>query len=1293
MATMPVGRLQLSAGIRYHRTSQGAAAIRKDIVLVNRKLALMQNEFRKINATVRRTVRGFGGLALAFGSFYAIRGVARFGQDMATLQAVTQGTEGEMRKLERRLRDLAATTRFTAEQSAEAATALGRAGFTVTEVMQSVGGALNLALVGQLEVADATRITADTLRGFGLEASQMTDVVAALSAGAVNANQTIGDIGLALGHAAPFLKKFGADLKTGVALLGTLANAGVRGERAGTALRQTMIKIADLTPKAQKAISSLNFDGREMTPADLDVGRHGIIQVLENLSKVGLGSSKELEEAGKQLMALSESSGGAGSAVGELGKYLADTTGAFLLADDSISKTTTAARILGTIFEARAGAAVALLLARFASLREQLDFVGAAVDSNGAFFAKLAATMRGTVETAALRVLSVWQELMLSIFRGKTGDSPVLMALKAGLHLLADAIQWVSENLWTLQAAFSLVFASAGLPVLVRITQGMYALATGAYTAAGAVTALGVAFRVLLVATGVFLVIQGLSLALAVVSGETAGLAGWVRKLGPLFQAWWAVVKQVGVEFVKLWRTLLANFKEILPLLRMAGRWLWRHVLVPLGALAKTGALAFLRFLRDGLRRLAIAAGWVGKQVRKLNQVIRDATGLDAKLASKLARITRELSHWQGAAVNAFSIPSLRLAVDHLEKLRSEAVGLGATASQLAALDSVIAKMSARIAAATAPVAQLTKEAKGLNAELKQFGEIKTDQLDRLVASVQAEGLDSDIVKLDRLQAEYNKVLTTLDLVRTGVIKLNEQMTTAQFDALRRSARAAFEAIEKQLAKLLQRARVHAFGRPASALAQLRDDFNSMNTAYQRTRNHGRAVVASMIRKGVEWDKVRGKAIEFRLALDIIRQAMESINKQTEKLQDEVKDIIKITSEKLGLAGVESPVMDVFNFDKALDGLNVFAGQLEGTIGKMSAEVRLDDLGNPKYNHELAKHEEMLGRVRVAYRALSVEKENALRTGSLIDQDLSAILTGTGLNLSNFATVQEDLLQKALAEAQVHRDSLFSDQISGKLAEGIELFDVEKSEEAIMRLTEMIKALREETEKVAVASGGVAQKIGAALKDRGISLLKGTIDGLASGLGQAAAGAQSFRDAIKGAVTSLAAGIGAAIAKVLIFVAFATTIAAIGSILGPWAFAQIFTGIFSLLGGAQNFLPGFASGGWVSGPGSATSDNLLARLSPGEFVVSAPAAARAAPVLEDINAGRLRAAAGGVERLAGGSTGNTDGSVDAADPLPREIVTEVTVNLDGRKVGQALSRRALATHGRSSLPGKRTSTA
>jgi tape measure domain-containing protein len=78
------------------------------------------------------------------------------------------------------------------------------------------------------------------------------------------------------------------------------------------------------------------------------------------------------------------------------------------------------------------------------------------------------------------------------------------------------------------------------------------------------------------------------------------------------------------------------------------------------------------------------------------------------------------------------------------------------------------------------------------------------------------------------------------------------------------------------------------------------------------------------------------------------------------------------------------------------------------------------------------------------------------------------------------------------------------------------------------------------------------------------------------------------------------------------------------------------------------YLPQFATGGFVSGPGSGTSDDIPAMLSNGEFVINAKASKDNANILHAINSGKK------VGYFAGGKTGPT--SAIAADVLDVNIV-------------------------------------
>ncbi|MFJ4397479.1 phage tail length tape measure family protein [Pseudomonas sp. NPDC089396] len=86
-------------------------------------------------------------------------------------------------------------------------------------------------------------------------------------------------------------------------------------------------------------------------------------------------------------------------------------------------------------------------------------------------------------------------------------------------------------------------------------------------------------------------------------------------------------------------------------------------------------------------------------------------------------------------------------------------------------------------------------------------------------------------------------------------------------------------------------------------------------------------------------------------------------------------------------------------------------------------------------------------------------------------------------------------------------------------------------------------------------------------------------------------------------------------------------------------------------------IPGFATGGYVSGAGTGTSDSIMARLSDGEFVVNAAATKRNRALLEVINSNERVSVAGGSSGAVSTSPSSSP-AVVAAAPQPN-----VTVNL------------------------------
>ena len=212
--------------------------------------------FSTATTEIGRNMLAFGGSsAAAFG--YAFKTFKDFDSQMRMVKAVTQATGKEFDMLTKKAREIGATTSYTAEQVAQAMTALGRMGLNPQEIDAAIMPVMNLARATGTDLAEAADIAANSLRIFGLDASKMGNVVDYLTATANGSAQTLTDLFEGLKIAGPQAKTAGESLQDVAAALGIMANMGIKGSLAGTSLRKAYLQFAD--PKIQNFLKDYNI--------------------------------------------------------------------------------------------------------------------------------------------------------------------------------------------------------------------------------------------------------------------------------------------------------------------------------------------------------------------------------------------------------------------------------------------------------------------------------------------------------------------------------------------------------------------------------------------------------------------------------------------------------------------------------------------------------------------------------------------------------------------------------------------------------------------------------------------------------------------------------------------------------------------------------------------------------------------------------------------------------------------------------------------------------------------------
>lgn len=168
-----------------------------------------------------------------------------FDDQIRMVKAVSGAGGAAFGALTEKAKKLGRETAFTAQQVAQGMTALGRMGFKPKEIDAAIPSVMALSSATGTELAEAAQIAANNLRVFGMSAGQTEEIADLLAVTANGSAQTLADLGESLKMAGPHARNAGEDVKDVCASLGILANMGIRGSLAGTALGKSYKQMAD----------------------------------------------------------------------------------------------------------------------------------------------------------------------------------------------------------------------------------------------------------------------------------------------------------------------------------------------------------------------------------------------------------------------------------------------------------------------------------------------------------------------------------------------------------------------------------------------------------------------------------------------------------------------------------------------------------------------------------------------------------------------------------------------------------------------------------------------------------------------------------------------------------------------------------------------------------------------------------------------------------------------------------------------------------------------------------------
>ena len=223
---------------------------------------------------------GVGAIVLAFGALAGgIGGVItkskEFEKALSTLEAVTGSSKAEIQQLSDLAKQLGSTTAFTASQVVELQTELAKLGFKTDEIKDSTAAILDLAASLDVDLASAAEFSGSLVKSFGLTTEETARVVDVMALSTSSSALNFEGLRESLKLVAPVAKATGTSIEKTTALLGVLADRGLKGSIAGTGLGQTFVELNKKGLTLEQAMTKVSQSSNKLGTAMQLVGTRG----------------------------------------------------------------------------------------------------------------------------------------------------------------------------------------------------------------------------------------------------------------------------------------------------------------------------------------------------------------------------------------------------------------------------------------------------------------------------------------------------------------------------------------------------------------------------------------------------------------------------------------------------------------------------------------------------------------------------------------------------------------------------------------------------------------------------------------------------------------------------------------------------------------------------------------------------------------------------------------------------------------------------------------------------------
>lgn len=189
----------------------------------------------------------------------SVKTASDFDSAMNEVAAISGATGDDLQALRDKAKEMGAATSKSASESAEAMSYMAMAGWKTTDMLDGLEGILRLSEASGSDLALTSDIVTDALTAFGMSAKDSGKFADLLASASSNANTNVEMLGESFKYCAPLFGAMGYSAEDAALALGLMANAGIKGSSAGTALKTSIANMASPTKAMKNAMNDLGI--------------------------------------------------------------------------------------------------------------------------------------------------------------------------------------------------------------------------------------------------------------------------------------------------------------------------------------------------------------------------------------------------------------------------------------------------------------------------------------------------------------------------------------------------------------------------------------------------------------------------------------------------------------------------------------------------------------------------------------------------------------------------------------------------------------------------------------------------------------------------------------------------------------------------------------------------------------------------------------------------------------------------------------------------------------------------